>query len=222
MNAAQRSAIVIVVSVASAALLTTAIWAATRNAAPPPATMMGNGYGAGMMGAGVGPAMMGGYGLPGDGQRVDSLTAARQRAQAFADPVGLRAGEVMQFSNGFYAELDTVDGRGATEVLIDARDGRVQLEYGPAMMWNTRYGMHTGAVSGPTPVSTDDARAIAQRWLDDRHTGLAAGNPEEFPGYVTLHTLRDAKIIGMMSVNTTTGQVWYHSWHGQYLTMSEN
>jgi hypothetical protein len=219
---AKRSALVIVVSLASAALLTTAIWAATRNATPTPGTMMGNGYGAGMMAGGVGPAMMGGYGLPGDGQRVDSLEAARQRAQAFADPVGLRAGEVMRFSNGFYAELDTVDGRGATEVLIDPRDGRVQLEYGPAMMWNTRYGMHPGAVSGPTRVSTDDARAIAQRWLEDQHTGLTTGEPEDFPGYATLHTLRDGKIIGMMSVNTTTGQVWYHSWHGQYLTMSEN
>jgi len=44
---------------------------------------------------------------------------ARQRAQAFADRLGLRAGEVIQFSNGFYAELLTADGDGATEVLVD-------------------------------------------------------------------------------------------------------
>jgi hypothetical protein len=33
------------------------------------------------------------------------------------------------------------DGEAATEVLIDPRSGAVWIEYGPAMMWNTRYGM---------------------------------------------------------------------------------
>jgi hypothetical protein len=227
----KRLALVAVVSAVLAVLLTTAMWAASRSATP--ATMMGNGYGRGgmmgpgngseMMGGGYGPGMMGGgYGLPGDGRRVDSLDGARQRAQVFADTLGLRVGEVMQFSNGFYAELNTVDGRGGTEVLIDPRDGAVQLEYGPAMMWNTSYGMHRGAAPGAARISPAEAQAAAQRWLDGQRPGLSAAEPEQFPGYVTLHTLRDGKVTGMMSVNTDTGAVWYHTWHGQYLAMSED
>src|SRR5690349_25177517 len=107
----KRFVLVAVVSAALAALLTTAMWAASRSATP--ATMSDNGYGrsgmmgpangsgmmgpgAGMMGpGGFGAGMMGGYGLPGDGRRVDSLQGARQRAQAFADTLGgLRVGEV--------------------------------------------------------------------------------------------------------------------------------
>jgi hypothetical protein len=223
----KRLALVAVVSAVLAALLTTAVWAVSRSATP--TTMMGNGYGneyggVGMMGVGYGPGMMGGsgYGLPGDGRRVDSLDGARQRAQAFADTLGLRVGEVMQFSNGFYAELNTVDGHGATEVLIDSRNGAVWLEYGPAIMWNTSYGMHRGTASGAARISPAEARSAAQRWLDGQRPGLSAAEPEQFPGYVTLHTLRDGKITGMMSVNTGTGAVWYHTWHGQYLAMSED
>jgi hypothetical protein len=64
--------------------------------------MMGGPYGPGMMGNGYGPGMMGGrYGLPGDGRPVQTLTAAHQRAQLFADRLGLRAGEVMQFPTIF-------------------------------------------------------------------------------------------------------------------------
>ena len=89
--------------------------------------MMGGSYGAGIMGGGNG-MMAGSYGLPGDGRRVESMDAARKRAQVFADRadrLGLRAGEVMQFSNGFYVELLTGDGQGATEVLIDPPAARL-------------------------------------------------------------------------------------------------
>jgi hypothetical protein len=172
--------------------------------------MMG---GAGMMG--------GGYAVAGDGQQVESLDAAGQRAQVLADQLGLQVGEVMQFANHFYAELVTSDGRGATEVLVAAVDGSVSVEYGPAMMWNTSYGMHAGAAAEATQLSATEATTIAQRWLDGQRPGLSASAAEEFPGYYTLHTLRDGNVVGMMSVNAYTGAAWYHSWHGQFVTMSE-
>ena len=201
--------------------------AASAAAGPWPATwnMMGGGYRSGMMsGAGMtgGAGMMrGSYGLPGDGKRVESLDEARQRAAAFADRLGLRVGETMQFANGYYAELTTTTGRGATEVLIDPASGGVTIEYGPAMMWNTRYGMRGGATTGTTRVSTAEATNVAQRWLDRQGTGLAAGDADEFPGYYILHTLRDGKPVGMLSVNAYTGAVWDHTWHGTFVTMSE-
>jgi len=95
----------------------------------------------------AGPGMMG-Y-APQDGAPVGDLGAARARADRFATGLGLHAGEVMEFSNGFYAELLDPDEKGATEVLIDPGSGAVWIEYGPAMMWNTRYGMMSGsAVTG--------------------------------------------------------------------------
>jgi hypothetical protein len=165
----------------------------------------------------------------GDSRRVDSLAAARQRAQAYADRLGLRAGEVIEFSNGFYAELLTGDGEGATEVLVDRVTGAVGVEYGPAMMWNTSYGMMRNAArgmyagaTGATPVvSAVDAGRLAQRWLDDQRHGLTVGEPERFPGYYTFETLRGGKIDGMLSVNATTGAVWYHVWHGSFVAASE-
>ncbi|MFE0677673.1 hypothetical protein [Streptomyces sp. NPDC058867] len=97
--------------------------------------------------------MMGGqYWLRGDGTPVTNLDQARGRAAAFAARLGLGVGEVMQFSENFYAELETPDGQLATEVLVDPADGDSGIEYGPAMMWNSEYGMHAPSRPGTVPV----------------------------------------------------------------------
>ncbi|WP_229716155.1 hypothetical protein [Mangrovihabitans endophyticus] len=181
------------------------------------------GMAGGMMGSGNAGTWQtdGRYGLPGDGSTVTTMAAARARAQAFADQLGdgLRAGEVMQFSNGYYSELLSADGRGATEVLIDPGTGAVSIEYGPAMMWNTRYGMHPRAEVAAR-VSAKQATVDAQAWLDGRHAGLTAGEPMAFPGYYTLHTLKGESIVGMMSINSVSGAAWYHTWHGTFIAMT--
>jgi hypothetical protein len=199
----RRIVVLATVTLGLAAVMTTTTWALARTAGP-------------SLGPGT---MMGGYGLAGDGRRIDSLDAARARAQLYADRLGLRVGEVMRFSNGFYAEIVTTDDQGATEVLINQDNGGVGVEPGPAMMWNTRYGMHPAA--GPATISADQAQGIAQQWLDRAKPGLRAGQPEVFPGYVTIDTTRDSSTVGMMSVNTSTGAVWYHTWHGDFVAASE-
>ncbi len=78
---------------------------------------------------------------------VRTLSAARAEAQRFADRLGLRVDEVMQFERNFYAKLVDSSGNGATEVLVDPSTGVVSIEYGPAMMWNTKYGMGQAAGS---------------------------------------------------------------------------
>jgi hypothetical protein len=163
--------------------------------------------------------MFSGAGLSGNGQPVTTTAAAKARAQAFADRLGgLHAGEVMQFSNGYYSELLTADGDGATEVLVDPATGAVTLEYGPAMMWNTRYGMHaTGSEN--TQVAAEQAVRDAQAWLDNEGDGLTAAEPVAFPGYYTLHAMKGGTVVGMMSVNAVTGAVWYHTWHGSFVAM---
>ena len=198
-----------------------------------------------------GPGMMG-YATD-SGGRVGDRDEARKRAQAFADRLDLRVGEVMQFERNYYAELLEDDGDRATEVLVNPSTGAVWTEYGPAMMWNTRYGMMVDAswrghrmmgargmmdgammgqgaspTGGATPaeardgsVTATEAVRIADRWLADAQPGARAGEAEAFPGYFTLHVLRDEKVTGMLSVNATSGAVWFHWWHGAFVGMDE-
>jgi hypothetical protein len=166
-----------------------------------------------------GGAMMGMMGWPVsvDGS-ARTLTDAQHAADRYGQRYGLHAGEVMQFANGFYAELLDPAGNGATEVLIDPASGAVGLEYGPAMMWNTAYGMHR-ARTGSTAIGPQQAQQIAQSWLADHRPGENAAEAEAFPGYYTMHTTRDGKILSMLSVHATTGTVWYHTWHGRFIDM---
>lgn len=97
----------------------------------------------------AGWGMMGGRSVyrPAQPTQVHTLAGARSDAQQFANRLGLRVDEVMQFQRNFYAKLVDSSGNGATEVLVDPSTGVVSVEYGPAMMWNTRYGMGRSAGS---------------------------------------------------------------------------
>ena len=103
--------------------------------------------------------MMGNVWLAGNGP-VASIAAARERAGAAAAAAGLHPGEVIWFDNGFYVELKDAAGNPATEVIVDPVSGTVFTEPGPAMMWNTRYGMHR-AINAPTTSPTDQCAAGA-------------------------------------------------------------
>jgi hypothetical protein len=188
-----------------------------------PRTGMMGGSGSGMMG-GSGAGMMGTMWLAGNGIQVTSMAAARDRAATAAAAAGLHPGEVIWFDNGFYVELKDGTGNSATEVIVDPVTGTVFTEPGPAMMWNTRYGMH-GASNGwgaVVAVSGQRARQIATDWLNANLAGRIAQPPDSYPGYYTSETTtRDGTINGMLSVNATTGQVWYHSWHGRFIAKED-
>ena len=205
----------------------------------PSAGMMGGqGQGpyAGMMGsqgqepyAGMmGRSMMGSMGmvwLPGDGVAVSSIPAAQARAASAAKAAGLHPGEVMWFDNGFYVELKDSAGKPVTEVIIDPRTGTVSTEPGPAMMWNTRFGMtHAGGAAGS--VDSTKARRIATSWLAANRPGTTIRSIDAYPGYFTLDLQRNGVVSGMMSVNSSTGAAWYHTWHGAvsytHLTLPTN
>jgi hypothetical protein len=87
------------------------------------------------------------------------------------------------------------------------------------MMWNTTYGMHPR--SGDETISAEQARAIADEWLATNRPGEHADDVDAFPGYYTLHTLRDDQVVGMVSVNAITGAVWPHTWHGRFIAMTD-
>ena len=138
--------------------------------------------------------------------------------------------EVMEFSENFYAEVEeTGTGIHAMELLVDKSTGKVYPEMGPNMMWNTRYhhgrGM-MGSAGRASParemtVTPEQARELAQRYLDANLPGATVGDAETFYGYYTLHTLMGGQIEGMLSVNGYSGAVWYHSWHGAFIGIKE-
>ena len=91
-----------------------------------------------------GAAWMRGYAPGGAQHPVSSLADARASATAYANRLNLRVDEVLQFKRNYYVKLVDRNGDGAAEVLVDPKTGVVSLEYGPAMMWNTKYGMASG------------------------------------------------------------------------------
>ena len=155
-----RAAWIVTLIVALVALGLSVVWAATRSDGGRWSMMS---YGSGMMG----------YAARDGGSPVSDLPEARRQAERFAGRLDLKVGEVMQFSDGFYSELEESDGRLATEVLIDARTGATWFEYGPAMMWNTRYGMMRG---GGSAAGMGEAM---NGWMMGRGGMMGGGTPAD-------------------------------------------
>ncbi|MDQ2787166.1 MAG: hypothetical protein M3Y58_19420, partial [Chloroflexota bacterium] len=96
-------------------------------------------------------------------------------------------------------------------------------EYGPNMMWNTKYGMMRwqNDATQPMVISAEQATKLASDWLAQNQPGTTTEAPDAFHGYYTLHTLQDGKVTGMLSVNGYSGAVWYHTWHGAFIQMKD-
>lgn len=208
---------------------------------PPFSPVQPKGYG----GWGMGPGMMNRWGYqggvnPGNGTPIsldDAIKAAEGYLAAYGNP-DLALTEVMEFSDNFYAEVaEQSTGVHAFEILIDRFTGYVYPEPGPNMMWNTKYG-HMGGMTlapgasagvggwrrsqaGATSVSAERAQEIAQQWLDQYLPGTSAEEADAFYGYYTIHVMKGDQIYGMLSVNGYTGEVWYHTWHGDFINMIE-
>jgi hypothetical protein len=132
--------------------------------------------------------------------------------------------------------VDTSSDTGAFEVLVDPVTRNVFPEPGPNTMWNTEYGYMNGfdgygmmggmmgntATNAEISVTGEEAITIAQQYLDTYLNGTTADETADaFPGYYTIHVLRDGETIGMLSVNAYNGQVFLHHWHSEFLEMSD-
>ncbi len=76
-------------------------------------------------------------------------------------------------------------------------------------------------ISAEMSVSVQDAFQYAQKWLDQNFKGAQIEEAYAFYGYYTIDFSRNGQTIGMLSVNGYTGDVWYHTWHGEFITMVE-
>ncbi len=191
---------------------------------------------------GGGPGMMGfGWGNQATSPVTSiDVAAGRVRDALAASGYGdLVVAEVMEFSNHFYVLVkEKSTGIGALELLVE-RNGFVHPEFGPAMMWNTKYGHMAGGrgmmggygqpygprgpanPSAQPAITKERARQIAAQFLTQQFAGTAPDEGTAFYGYFTFDVDRGGKPAGMLSVNAYTGQVWYHTWHGAFVSEKE-
>ena len=88
------------------------------------------------------------------------------------------------------------------------------------------YGPNSGAaapqVTADMPVSPEDASEAAQEYLDYALPGVTVTEEvTPFYGYYTIDIARDGNVVGMLSVNGYTKQIFLHTWHGSFIQMIE-
>jgi hypothetical protein len=204
-------------------------------------------YDYGMMGGGMMTGMMGSSTNSG---LLDVEPLSVEEAQFAIEDYLITLGnedlelyEVMIFDNHAYGEIvEKSSGIGAMEVLVDPVTKAVYPEHGPNIMWNLKYSpmgtggygmMGRGMMGGfgwqgnidpnaEMTVSEDEAVEAAQEYLDDYLPGTAVDeHADPFYGYYTLHVTRDGEIVGMLSVNGFSSEVFLHTWHGDFIEMAE-
>jgi hypothetical protein len=78
-----------------------------------------------------------------------------------------------------------------------------------------------GGTTSGTQISEAQARQNANRFLSGYFPGAMAGDADSFYGYYHFDVMRGGRQVGMLSVNAGSGQVWYHTWHGEFIEKRE-
>lgn len=207
---------------------------------------MGNSQDPGNMGSMGGTTLTSGgkaYRPDGTMLKIEDATAL---AAAFMNSLGnsaLALDEVEEWEFNYYVVVKEAapSHYKAFQLIIDKWSGFIMPEPGPNMMWNQKYsGMMNTMTDGmpghmnrrdrkitdPTFTTTPEAATTAaNQFLKQRFARslVVAGPPDVFFGYYNFD-VNDAATgakYGMLSVNGTTGQVWYHTWHGGFVTGRE-
>jgi hypothetical protein len=138
----------------------------------------------------------------------------------------LKIERVILFNQDAYVRVvERSSGVGAFELLVtNPPDLAVSPEPGADLEWNLKYGAlmqqvlagtYSGspsfpAVSAALTVSPQQAVKDAQDWLDKHLTGDRADSaPYAFYGYYTVEVLEGSKVVGLLSVNGSNGEVFY-------------
>jgi hypothetical protein len=138
----------------------------------------------------------------------------------------LQVADIFVFTDAdYYVSVEEKDtSRGAMELLVNPYTGQIYPEPGPNMMWNEKYSVMMGGslrynanATYTATVDRTEAVKIADDFVKSQlgETFSVPGEGHAFYGYYTFHIEEDGKTIGMLSVNDTTGAVWYHDWHGE-------
>jgi hypothetical protein len=206
--------------------------------------MMGSAFG----GTGGGGAGASGTATP-TGAQFQQIAAKVNSWLTSSGFKGLKTSEVMAFTNNDYVAVRDAQGMPAFELLTNLKTTWV-MEEPPSMMWNTKYGMMGDFGRRVTPMmggsmmgggswmswyrsgagkvaTTSQAVTVANNWLskaspDETVASDAGGSAMgKFPGYYSFDTVKNGNTHGMLSVNASTGAIWYHGWHGTFLAEHE-
>ncbi len=182
-------------------------------------------------GDGMGPGMMGDMpmmgGMTGYYSEVtaplshDEAKAITDEYLASTNNLDLTIDEFEEYSHNFYVSLiEKNTGRGAIEIIIDRYSGSLQPEP-QSMMWNGKYGMMGQSQTTQMMVTSEQALKIAQDFLDVVYPGTGADEIVPYYGYYTIMTTLEGEHYGMLSINGYSGDVWYHTWHGMFISEVE-
>lgn len=122
---------------------------------------------------------------------------------------------------------NTAYGMMAGSGMMNMMNGQYGDMMGGSRMMNGQYSNMMGNWSTTEDdveinITAEDASALAQDYLNSALPGTTADeHADTFPGYYTLHIERDGDVIGMLSVNAYTGDVFLHHWHGDFIEMTE-
>ncbi len=182
---------------------------------------MMNGQGGMMNGMSMMGGMIGYYtGVPVALTHDDVKPIADSYLASLNDPE-LEIDEFEEYAHNFYVSLvEKSTGRGAIEIIIDRYSGSYQPEP-QSMMWNGKYGMMGGSQQSQMTITAEMALGIAQNFLDVAYPGTEAGEIVAYYGYYTIMTTFEGKHYGMVSVNDFSGDIWYHTWHGMFISEVE-
>ena len=103
---------------------------------------------------------------------------------------------------------------------VGMMNGGTGMMGGPGMMGGATPPTTSDTASAPR-VSMDEARRLADQFLAGYYPGAHAGTADTFYGYYHFDVLRAGRQVGMLSVSADTSEVWYHTWHGEFLNKSE-
>ena len=96
---------------------------------------------------------------------------------------------------------------------VDSANG-TPTDYGSPMGYHPET-----ATTLDQPLTAETAQEGVQSWLDQNRPGVTATDATAFPGYFTFHTEQNGKITGMLSIQSSTGAIWEHVWHGTFVDM---
>ncbi len=145
------------------------------------------------------------------GEIVDSYLASLNNPDLVID-------HFEEYSHNFYVSLiENSTGRGAIEIIIDRYSGQLQQEP-QSMMWNEKYGMMRRDQQTEMPLSEQQVLERAQLFLNEAYPGTETGQVVTYYGYFTIMTMHEGRHYGMLSVNGYSGEVWYHTWHGMFIS----
>lgn len=199
----------------------------------PVGTMMGSSMG-GMVLMSGGPAYRPDGTLVRMDDAVDIATRYLQRMGTAASALGLDEVEEWEFNFYVVVKEQSPSTYKAFQLIIDKWTGAVLPEPGPNMMWNQKYagmmwrpfygreGVTGNLLPGTIPmvVSPEAANTTAIDFLRQRFPAVAltlSTSADKFYGYYNFDVNGPSGKYGMLSVNGMTGQVWYHTWHGNFI-----